>query len=93
MVTKFKKGNRVILGKHDRGEFWSPSMNEFVGKESILIEEATVDTYNYVVWYVELTGHRYLWRESNMTLAKPLRKYMGECPCGIDSTVCEYHNF
>lgn len=88
MERQFKIGDRVILGAHDNGEDWNDDMDKFVGTTATLIRTSGID-YEHFSWKVDT--NTWSWRETNMKLAKPLRKYTNVCPCGIHPSHCDYH--
>lgn len=82
-----KPGTRVILGAHDGGQNWSPDMQQFVGKETVIINYATIDEYGYHTYYVEIDKPHYHWRQANMIILPEVlqvaKKYGVNCiRCG-----------
>jgi hypothetical protein len=72
MTSKFKSGDKVILGKHKdlgNGPNWSENMNQFLGKIATLKEiNKSYNDPELTHWRVDVDGGRFIWREINMTL-------------------------
>jgi len=72
MASRFKVGNRVILGRHQHhivgGTYWEEEMNEFVGKIATLTIQAGSHYYGGggLLWRVDIDDGAFLWREVNM---------------------------
>jgi len=68
-ATRFKVGDRVILGRHEYlpevGASWAPAMDHLVGTVAIIKERYDHNIYHHgVCWLVH--GNNYFWREANM---------------------------
>ena len=76
----YKKGDKVILGRHDlksNGQpgNWDPTMEQYVGMEATIVKSYNVWDGPHVTYIVDVDKGRFYWREVNMT------------PIGVASTV------
>ena len=83
----FPVGTKVILGKHKMihgNDYWSPKMDQYVGKVATIKEPAT-DPTGAVVARVDGPGSGHAWRLCNM---KPSRLHVTD----LDAAIRELHD-
>jgi hypothetical protein len=70
MISKYKPGDKVILGEHTRREAFGIQMDKYVGKEATLIRIG-YSSFMKPCWYVDIDNGAFYWHEENFF----------QCPC------------
>jgi hypothetical protein len=69
---RYKVGDRVILGEHPGRKNWSDTMDQWVGKEAVLVKRSA---YYPDQWRVDIDKGGWSWQENSFD----------QCPCKINS--------
>lgn len=71
-MTKFKAGDRVIIGRHtnyypSHGRNWTTAMEKYVGKIATLVIISSI--FEPYEWIIDIDRGQHTWREQDMLLA------------------------